>query len=81
MTSPNYIVQILAALAIPVDLEMPHAYVAINYAANYMNPQNASYFTQPFNRFHEKSKRDAPVDPGQISRESFYRTIVNELDK
>lgn len=64
---------------------MPHAYVAINYAANYMTPQNSTWFTQPFNRFHLKNKRDLPAEvneiPGPINRSSFYKTVVRELDK
>lgn len=79
------VTQILTALAIPLDLEMPHTYVSINYAANYQNVQNGTWFTQPFNRFNQKNKRelssDSPVTSNPISRSSFYKTVIRELDK
>lgn len=50
------------ALAIPADLENENVYVAINYAANYANPQAATHLTQPFNRFKPKTKRSVAVD-------------------
>lgn len=53
--------QILVALAIPADLENENVYVAINYAANYANPQAATHLTQPFNRFKPKTKRSVAV--------------------
>lgn len=58
------------ALAIPADLENENVYVAINYAANYANPQAATHLTQPLNRFKKKNKR---------SVEGEYETPSNNI--